>query len=129
MEPHVYVVSAGFEHQRLTNLFPSWESDKKVAETNRPFVIIKSPHRSDASEELKKLSRDRYSLAELKKKPLPEGVDPKKLETYLGDEDFKVNTWWIPCVPSPASVILGLMYTNLVFVIVCIAKHNCMCLM
>ena len=115
MEPHVYVVSAGFEHQRFTNLFPSWESDKKVAEANRPFVIIKSPHRSDASEELKKLSRDRYSLAELKKKPLPEGVDPKKLETYLGDEDFKVNTWWIPCVPSPASVILGLMYTNLVF--------------
>ena len=67
MEPHVYVVSAGFEHQQFTNLFPSWESDKKVAEANRLFVIIKSPHRSDASEELKKLSRDRYSLAELKK--------------------------------------------------------------
>ena len=67
MEPHVYVVSAGFEHQRFTNLFPSWESDKKATEANRPFVIIKSPHRSDASEELKKLSRDRYSLAELKR--------------------------------------------------------------
>ena len=35
-------------------------------------------------------SRTRFSLAELRKQPPPEGVDPTKLETYLSDEDFKV---------------------------------------
>lgn len=36
------------------------------------------------------LSRTRFSLAELRKQPPPEGVDPTNLETYLSDEDFKV---------------------------------------
>ena len=34
--------------------------------------------------------RDRYSLAELQVRPLPEGVDPSKMEIYLSDEEFKV---------------------------------------
>ena len=41
--------------------------------------------------ELSKYSRTEFKLAELKQKPLPEGVDPSKLETYLSDEDFKVR--------------------------------------
>lgn len=36
------------------------------------------------------LLRDRYSLAELRARPLPEGVDPLKIEMYLSDEEFQV---------------------------------------
>ena len=61
-------------------------------------MTIRSPHLLDAAEELKKLSRDQYSLAELQKKPLPEGVDPKKLESYLSEEEFKVSTQSCCCI-------------------------------
>ena len=35
--------------------------------------------------------RTRFTLEELKKRPLPEGVDAAKLETFLSDDDFKVR--------------------------------------
>lgn len=49
------------------------------------------PTRVDVESELLKYSRSRFTLDELKKKPVPEGVDAAKLETYLSDEDFKVS--------------------------------------
>jgi supervillin len=39
---------------------------------------------------LEQLRRDRYPLEVIRQKPLPDGVDPTKLEYYLSDEDFKV---------------------------------------
>merc|ERR1711862_772325 len=33
-------------------------------------------------------SRDNYSWDELKQRPLPDGVDPSRLEKYLSDDDF-----------------------------------------
>lgn len=42
-------------------------------------------------EALSKLSKQQYSIEELTSKPLPEGVDPLRLEDYLSDEDFKVG--------------------------------------
>ena len=42
-------------------------------------------------EALSKLSKLQYSIEELTKTPLPEGVDPLRLEDYLSDEDFKVG--------------------------------------
>lgn len=36
------------------------------------------------------LSRDRYSLEELQKKPRPPGVDLLRLESYLTDQEFQV---------------------------------------
>lgn len=42
-------------------------------------------------EALSKLSKQQYSIEELTRKPLPEGVDPLRLEDYLSDEDFKVE--------------------------------------
>jgi supervillin len=39
---------------------------------------------------LSALSRSTYTWEELQKRPLPDGVDPSRLEKYLGDEDFKV---------------------------------------
>lgn len=40
---------------------------------------------------LAKLCKQIYPLAELLARPLPEGVDPLKLEIYLSDKDFEVN--------------------------------------
>ena len=40
---------------------------------------------------LSALSRSTYSWEELQKRPLPDGVDPSRLEKYLDDEDFKVT--------------------------------------
>lgn len=40
---------------------------------------------------LAKLTKATYSLEEISKRPLPEGVDPLKLETYLSDSDFQVS--------------------------------------
>lgn len=34
------------------------------------------------------VTRTKFTLEELKKRPLPEGVDAAKLEVYLCDEDF-----------------------------------------
>lgn len=42
-------------------------------------------------EALSKLSKQQYSIEELTTVPLPEGVDPLRLEDYLSDEDFKVG--------------------------------------
>lgn len=42
-------------------------------------------------EALSKLSKQQYSIEELTRKPLPEGVDPLRLEDYLSDQDFKVG--------------------------------------
>ncbi|XP_031417586.1 supervillin-like, partial [Clupea harengus] len=38
---------------------------------------------------LSRLSKKLYSVEELTSKPLPEGVDPLRLEMYLCDEDFQ----------------------------------------
>ncbi|CDQ81483.1 unnamed protein product [Oncorhynchus mykiss] len=35
------------------------------------------------------LSKNQYSVEELTAKPLPEGVDPLRLEIYLSDQDFQ----------------------------------------
>ena len=40
---------------------------------------------------LKKLTKTRYTFHELLEVPLPEGVDPLKLESYLSDIEFEVN--------------------------------------
>jgi len=35
--------------------------------------------------------RDEYTLEELKQKPIPEGVDPTRIEFFLNKEEFKVS--------------------------------------
>lgn len=37
------------------------------------------------------LDRTQYTLMDLLKRPLPEGVDPLHLENYLSQNDFKVK--------------------------------------
>ena len=38
---------------------------------------------------LDKLQKTRYTWEELQERPLPEGVDPLKLEAFLEDEEFE----------------------------------------
>ena len=42
-------------------------------------------------EVLERLKRTTYTLGELQVRPLPEGVDPTRLESYLSDDDFHVS--------------------------------------
>lgn len=46
---------------------------------------------------LAKLCKTVYPLADLLARPLPEGVDPLKLEIYLSDEDFEVRREELCC--------------------------------
>jgi len=56
------------------------------------FQEGKSVGQKDLIEEvLAELVVNCYPLARLRERPLPDGVDPMKLETYLSDEEFYVG--------------------------------------
>nr|XP_029134943.1 LOW QUALITY PROTEIN: supervillin-like [Labrus bergylta] len=83
--PLAYLVLAGCEPLTFTNIFPYWEKDASIpskTESSKSKVIL-------VKEALSKLSKQQYSIEELTRKPLPEGVDPLRLEVYLSDQDFK----------------------------------------
>ncbi|CAB4067923.1 SVIL [Lepeophtheirus salmonis] len=66
------------------NLFPFWKHNESVEILNQSF-----PRNSDLKSVLSSLSRCEYSWEDLCKRPLPDGVDPSKLEKYLNDKDFE----------------------------------------
>ncbi|XP_072417908.1 supervillin-like isoform X2 [Chiloscyllium punctatum] len=84
--PKAYLVHAGTEPLTFTNIFPSWEHNTESLQqgkrggANRVLLV------QDA---LSRLCKTQYSLEEIMSRPLPEGIDPHRLETYLSDEDFK----------------------------------------
>ncbi|XP_034564247.1 LOW QUALITY PROTEIN: supervillin [Notolabrus celidotus] len=82
--PLAYLVLAGCEPLTFTNIFPYWEKDTSITskESSKNKVTL-------VKEALSKLSKQQYSIEELTRKPLPEGVDPLRLEDYLSDQDFK----------------------------------------
>uniref|UniRef100_A0A8C9XVA9 Supervillin d n=1 Tax=Sander lucioperca TaxID=283035 RepID=A0A8C9XVA9_SANLU len=85
--PLAYLVLAGCEPLTFTNIFPYWENDTSIAsktESSKNKVML-------VKEALSQLSKQQYSIEELTSKPLPEGVDPLRLEDYLSDQDFKVG--------------------------------------
>uniref|UniRef100_A0A665WIX2 Supervillin-like n=1 Tax=Echeneis naucrates TaxID=173247 RepID=A0A665WIX2_ECHNA len=80
--PLAYLVLAGCEPLTFTNIFPYWEKDSSIApKVGNKVMLVK--------EVLSKLCKQQYSIKELTRKPLPEGVDPLRLEDYLSDQDFK----------------------------------------
>uniref|UniRef100_A0A669BIR0 Supervillin d n=1 Tax=Oreochromis niloticus TaxID=8128 RepID=A0A669BIR0_ORENI len=82
--PLAYLILAGCEPLTFTNIFPYWEKDPIIASKaglSKKVILVK--------EALSKLSKQQYSIEELTGKPLPEGVDPMRLEDYLSDQDFK----------------------------------------
>uniref|UniRef100_A0A3P9CII3 Supervillin a n=1 Tax=Maylandia zebra TaxID=106582 RepID=A0A3P9CII3_9CICH len=88
--PKAYLIHAGLEPLTFTNMFPSWEHREDIAEiTEREAEIY---HQIILVEDvLARLCKTTYPLADLLARPLPEGVDPLRLEVYLSDEDFQVK--------------------------------------
>ncbi|XP_073773448.1 supervillin a isoform X37 [Danio rerio] len=86
--PKSYLIHAGLEPLTFTNMFPSWEHREDIAEITEKEAEV--CHQIILVEDvLSRLCKTTYPLAELKARPLPEGVDPLRLETYLSDEDFE----------------------------------------
>ncbi|KAM6951181.1 supervillin-like [Aplochiton taeniatus] len=80
-----YLILAGSEPLTFTNIFPYWTRDPNMpveGEGARTKVTL-------VKDVLSRLSKQQYSVEELTGKPLPEGVDPLRLEIYLSDQDFK----------------------------------------
>ena len=84
-----------------------WENDPQdlqnhrlkfnPAKKNTPFVILtltllQYVENAELEVVLSKLSKTNYSWEELQQRPLPDGVDPSRLEQYLNNEDFQVKT-------------------------------------
>merc|ERR1712141_228419 len=72
-----------FQRAKFSKLFPCWTPSDEVTILNAKFVGDSSVDRVFAL-----LSRDNYSWDELQQRPLPDGVDPSRLEKYLNDDDF-----------------------------------------
>ncbi|XP_036892950.1 supervillin isoform X5 [Sturnira hondurensis] len=86
--PKSYLIHAGLEPLTFTNMFPSWEHREDIAEITEMDTEV-SNQITLVEDVLTKLCKTIYPLADLLARPLPEGVDPLKLEIYLTDEDFE----------------------------------------
>ncbi|XP_061079892.1 supervillin-like isoform X3 [Conger conger] len=84
--PQAYLIHAGTEPLTFTNVFPRWEWDPKTRPQQGEPVRSKVVLVRDA---LARLTKAQYSVEELLRQPLPQGVDPLRLETYLSDLDFQ----------------------------------------
>ncbi|XP_055532457.1 serine-rich adhesin for platelets isoform X4 [Wyeomyia smithii] len=82
-----YVVWAGLEPLEFIAMFPDWEQRDDVAEINVQDGRKSAPQPIASS--LSLLSRKEYPLSVLLERPLPEGVDPTKLELYLHEQDYQ----------------------------------------
>ncbi|XP_036934833.1 supervillin a isoform X11 [Acanthopagrus latus] len=86
--PKAYLIHAGLEPLTFTNMFPSWEHREDIAEiTEREAEVCNQIILVE--DVLARLCQTTYPLADLLARPLPEGVDPLRLEVYLSDEDFE----------------------------------------
>ncbi|XP_054168360.1 supervillin-like [Oppia nitens] len=85
--PNGYVVCAGLEPNSFCALFPQWTTRQDVSNLH-----IKDGRKAGemvSIQEVLSQYRTNYSLDELRKKPLPEALNPLSLESYLSADDFK----------------------------------------
>ncbi|XP_041658712.1 supervillin-like isoform X3 [Cheilinus undulatus] len=83
-----YLIHAGLEPLTFTNMFPSWEHREDVAEiTEREAEVCNQIILVE--DVLARLCQNTFPLEQLQARPLPEGVDPLRLEIYLSDQDFE----------------------------------------
>ncbi|XP_035470134.2 supervillin isoform X3 [Scophthalmus maximus] len=83
--PQAYLILEGSEPLTFTNVFPHWERSlgpPTQADTGRVKLTL-------VQDALAQLTRTQYPVEELLRTPLPEGVDPQRLEVYLSDQDFQ----------------------------------------
>ncbi|XP_017295907.1 supervillin a isoform X15 [Kryptolebias marmoratus] len=86
--PKAYLIHAGLEPLTFTNMFPCWEHREDIAEiTEREAEVCNQIILVE--DMLARLCKTTYPLQELLTRPLPEGVDPLRLEIYLSDQDFE----------------------------------------
>ncbi|XP_034416249.1 supervillin a [Cyclopterus lumpus] len=86
--PKAYLIHAGLEPLTFTNMFPSWEHREDIAEiTEREAEVCNQIILVE--DVLARLCKTAYPLADILARPLPEGVDPLRLEVYLSDGDFE----------------------------------------
>ncbi|XP_052080646.1 uncharacterized protein LOC127718635 [Mytilus californianus] len=83
-----YAVFAGLEPLEFTNLFPYWEVNRTARELNLKDGK-KDNELTPLEEILEKMMQTLYTFEELQERPLPEGVDALRLESYLGDDEFE----------------------------------------
>ncbi|XP_075160690.1 supervillin isoform X5 [Haematobia irritans] len=82
-----FVVWAGLEPTTFKALFPDWTEREDIKDINIQDGRTDEPlHIADV---LEQLSQTEYPLEVLKERPLPEGVDPTRLEIYLNTNDFE----------------------------------------
>jgi supervillin len=85
-----YVVYAGLEPIQFTYLFPFWNVNENARNCN--LSDGKTDGQMDQIQELLgQLNQSCYPLAVLRQRPLPDGVNPLKLEYYLSDQEFQVK--------------------------------------
>jgi len=82
--PPLKLVWAGHESREFINFFPEWVVNNTAVRSNQEWV-----ESEDLEAAYTELSRTEYSWSELVSRPLPPGVDPAKIETYLSDSVFK----------------------------------------
>lgn len=85
-----YLVHAGLEPLEFTNLFPQWEVREDVRKINEAEGRERDEITS-VEDLLSKLLKTKYTWEELQERPLPEGVDPLKMEQFLQDDEFEVR--------------------------------------
>ncbi|XP_041736948.2 supervillin isoform X1 [Coregonus clupeaformis] len=86
--PKAYLIHAGLEPLTFTNMFPCWEHREDIAEiTEREAEVCNQIILVE--DVLARLCKTTYPLADLLVRPLPEGVDPLRLELYLDNDDFE----------------------------------------
>ncbi|XP_014036031.2 supervillin isoform X5 [Salmo salar] len=87
-KPKAYLIHAGLEPLTFTNMFPCWEHREDIAEiTEREAEVCNQIILVE--DVLERLCKTTYPLADLLARPLPEGVDPLRLEIYLDNDDFE----------------------------------------
>ncbi|XP_078701607.1 uncharacterized protein LOC144927773 isoform X5 [Branchiostoma floridae x Branchiostoma belcheri] len=115
--PKAYLIHAGLEPLTFTNIFPYWDHQEHIAAINiRVSTLHTLCHFTNifpywdhqehiaainirdgkvrnkavlVKDVLKRLTKSHYTFDELMERPLPEGVDPMRLEKYLEEAEFE----------------------------------------